>query len=121
ERVIISLWTCFTHVYTQFAIASRIKLTSEDPGSGKSVLRKDAQTSRLPAEPGGPWYACGDRAASQWRTRHDPARRTQACSRGGERTAATALAYRTRTRSGNLVHGGRASEVRQRPCANAWC
>jgi hypothetical protein len=38
--VISSLWTCFTHVYTQFAIAPRIELTSEDPDSGKSTLRK---------------------------------------------------------------------------------
>jgi Protein of unknown function (DUF3631) len=38
--VICSLWTCFTHVYTQFAIAPRIELTSEDPESGKSTTRK---------------------------------------------------------------------------------
>src|SRR5262245_4248411 len=39
-RVIISLWTPFTHVYNQFAIAPRIALVSEDPDSGKSTLRK---------------------------------------------------------------------------------
>jgi hypothetical protein len=38
--VISSLWACFTHVYTQFAIAPRLQLTSEDPHSGKSTLRK---------------------------------------------------------------------------------
>jgi hypothetical protein len=38
--VISSLWTCFTHVYTQFAIAPRLELTSEGPDSGKSTLRK---------------------------------------------------------------------------------
>src|SRR5262245_61478140 len=38
--VISSLWACFTHVYTQFAIAPRLELTSEDPDSGKSTLRK---------------------------------------------------------------------------------
>jgi Protein of unknown function (DUF3631) len=38
--VIASLWACFTHVYTQFAIAPRIELTSEKPDSGKSTLRK---------------------------------------------------------------------------------
>jgi hypothetical protein len=39
-RLIISLWTPFTHVYSQFAIAPRIALVSEDPDSGKSTLRK---------------------------------------------------------------------------------
>ena len=39
-RVITSLWTCFTHVYTRFAIAPRIALASEDPQSGKSTLRR---------------------------------------------------------------------------------
>jgi hypothetical protein len=38
--VIATLWTCLTHVYTQFAIAPRLELTSEDPNSGKSTLRK---------------------------------------------------------------------------------
>ena len=39
-RVIISLWTPFTHVYMQFGIAPRIALVSEGPHSGKSTLRK---------------------------------------------------------------------------------
>jgi hypothetical protein len=38
--VISSLWTCFTHVYTQFAVAPRIALVSEVHRSGKSTLRK---------------------------------------------------------------------------------
>ena len=38
--VIASLWTCFTHGYTQFAVAPRLVLTSEDPQSGKTTLRK---------------------------------------------------------------------------------
>jgi hypothetical protein len=38
--VIATLWTCHTHVYTQFATAPRVELTSEDPDSGKSTLRK---------------------------------------------------------------------------------
>jgi hypothetical protein len=39
-RVITALWTPFTHVYTQFGIAPRIALVSEEPDSGKSTLRK---------------------------------------------------------------------------------
>jgi hypothetical protein len=37
---IISLWTCLSHVYTQFAVAPRVVVTSEYPVSGKSTLRK---------------------------------------------------------------------------------
>ena len=38
--VISTLWPIFTHVYQRFAIAPRLALTSEEPDSGKSTLRK---------------------------------------------------------------------------------
>jgi hypothetical protein len=41
--LIYSLWVCFTHVYTQFAIAPRVALISEDPDSGKSTALKIAR------------------------------------------------------------------------------
>jgi hypothetical protein len=37
---IVSLWTPFTHVYMQFAVAPRVVVTSKDPVSGKSTLRR---------------------------------------------------------------------------------
>jgi hypothetical protein len=40
--VIYSLWIVFTHVYTQFEIAPRIVMDSEEPDSGKSTARKIA-------------------------------------------------------------------------------
>jgi hypothetical protein len=40
--VIYSLWIVFTHVYTQFEIAPRLVLVSEEPGAGKSTARKVA-------------------------------------------------------------------------------
>lgn len=47
--VISSLWTCFTHVYTRFAIAPRLAVVSEEPQSGKSTLGK--ATKRLVYRP----------------------------------------------------------------------
>jgi hypothetical protein len=41
--VIYTLWICFTHVYTKFAIAPRIALTSEGPDSGKSTALEVAR------------------------------------------------------------------------------
>jgi hypothetical protein len=38
--VISTLWAIFTHVYPRYAIAPRLALTSEEPNSGKSTLRK---------------------------------------------------------------------------------
>jgi hypothetical protein len=35
--VVYALWVCFTHVHTQFRIAPRIVLTSEQPDSGKTT------------------------------------------------------------------------------------
>jgi hypothetical protein len=42
-RVIYSLWICFTHVYTMFAVAPRVALTSEDSDSGKTTALKVAR------------------------------------------------------------------------------
>ena len=41
-QVIYSLWIVFTHVYTQFEIAPRLVMVSEEPDSGKSTARKVA-------------------------------------------------------------------------------
>jgi hypothetical protein len=41
--VIYSLWICFTHVFTRFAIAPRVALTSEGPYSGKTRALKVAK------------------------------------------------------------------------------
>jgi hypothetical protein len=38
--VVYSLWIVFTHVYTQFEIAPRIALESDEPDAGKSTARK---------------------------------------------------------------------------------
>jgi hypothetical protein len=37
---ILTLWICFTHVYTQFEIAPRVALVSENPNVGKSTALK---------------------------------------------------------------------------------
>jgi hypothetical protein len=41
--VIYALWIVFTHVYTRFEIAPRLRMWSEEPDSGKSVARKVAR------------------------------------------------------------------------------
>ena len=59
--VIYALWICFTHVYTRFAIAPRVALTSEGPDSGKSTALEIARLLVFQAEHGDCWYRCGNR------------------------------------------------------------
>src|SRR5262245_51712782 len=42
-HVIYAAWIVFTHVYTQFEIAPRIRMASEVPDAGKSTARKVAR------------------------------------------------------------------------------
>ncbi len=42
-RVIYSLYVCFTHVYTRFAIAARLALASKKPNCGKSTALEIAR------------------------------------------------------------------------------
>jgi hypothetical protein len=41
--VIYALWIVFTHVYTRFEVAPRLRMWSEEPDSGKSIARKVAR------------------------------------------------------------------------------
>jgi hypothetical protein len=43
DAVIYALWIVFTHVYTRFEIAPRLRMWSEEPDSGKSIARKVAR------------------------------------------------------------------------------